>query len=111
MIYSIIVDEGFELHHRKTRAQGQAASQHIVGLAVNHKPNIARREFDALKAMLRDRRRYGPKGQNHPCHQRFHQHLLGRIARVAQLSPHRGQKLLREFRHIDWPPAKLPTPG
>lgn len=111
MLYSIIVDEGFEPHYRKTRAQRQATSQRIVGMVVNQKPNVPRREFDTLKAILHNCRRHGPQGQNHLCHPHFRQHLLGRISRVAQLNANRGERLLREFRQIDWSPAVLPKAG
>lgn len=102
MVYSIIVDEGFEPQFRKTLAQRQATSQRILGLVVNRKLNLPRGEFDALKALLHNCRCHGPRGQNHRGHPSFRQHLLGRIARVAQFNPQRGARLLREFRGIDW---------
>ena len=102
MVYSIIVDEGFEPHFQKTRVQTQAAPQHVVGLVVNSKLNVPRREFDALKALLHNCRCHGPSEQNRHAHPMFRQHLLGRIARVAQVHPVRGARLLREFRGIDW---------
>jgi hypothetical protein len=102
MVYSIIVDEGFEPHFQKTRTQTQAAPQHVVGLVVNRKLNVPRREFDALKALLHNCRCHGPSGQNRHAHPMFRQHLLGRIARVAQVNPARGARLMREFRSIDW---------
>jgi hypothetical protein len=81
MIDSIIADEGFEPHFRKTRSQTQATAQQVVGMVINRKLNVPRREFDALKALLHNCRRHGPQGQNHLGHPVFRQHLLGRIAR------------------------------
>ncbi len=102
MVYSIIVEEGFEPHFQKTRAQTQATGQHVVGLVVNRKLNVPRREFDALKALLHNCRLHGPSGQNRRAHPMFCQQLLGRIARVAQVNTARGERLRREFDSIDW---------
>lgn len=102
MVYSIIEDEGFEPHFQKTRARTQATPQHVVGLVVNRKLNVPRREFDALKALLHNCRCHGPSGQNRRAHPMFRQHLLGRIARVAQINPARGARLMQEFHSIDW---------
>lgn len=102
MVHSIIVDEGFQPHFQKTRTQTQATPQHVLGLVVNRKLNVPRCEFDALKALLHNCRCHGPSGQNRHAHPMFRQHLLGRIARVAQVNPARGARLLRDFGAIDW---------
>jgi RNA-directed DNA polymerase len=69
---------------------------------VNGHPNVRRREYDLLKAILHDAAVNGPAAANRSGHSRFSAHLLGRIAWVEQLNPRRGQRLRERFGAVDW---------
>jgi RNA-directed DNA polymerase len=69
---------------------------------VNEHPNVPRREYDELKAILHNAARRGPEGENRAGHPDFRAYLLGRIAWVEQLNPGRGRKLRERFAGIDW---------
>jgi RNA-directed DNA polymerase len=79
-----------------------AGRQHLCGIVVNRHPNVSRREYDRLKAILHNAARRGPQHENRTGHAEFRSHLMGRIAWVEQLNPVRGRKLRERFAAIDW---------
>lgn len=101
-VCAIALEEGFELNTRKTRVMRQGVSQRAAGLVLNDHPNIAREEFDRLKAILHNCRTRGPTGQNHAGHPDFRAHLMGRVAHVESITPRRGARLRQIFDRIDW---------
>lgn len=103
IVVDIARDEGFRLHRGKSRAATQGQRQTVLGLVVNDRPNVPRREYDHLRAVLHDAARSGPGAANRAGHTDFRAHLLGRISRVAETNPARGAKLERAFAAIDWP--------
>lgn len=72
--------EGFAVNAAKTRVMGRGSRQRVTGIVVNAHPNIARPEYDRLKAIL---------------HQGDYDRaeLLGRISWVEAVNPARGAKL------------------
>jgi RNA-directed DNA polymerase len=98
----IALDEGFEVHERKTRVMRPGVSQRAAGLVLNERVNLPRREFDALKAILHNSARFGPASQNREGREDFRAHLLGRIAHVARVHPGRGTKLQALFARLEW---------
>lgn len=99
---AVALEEGFVIHARKTRLMRAAVAQRAGGLVLNERPNVPRREFDRLKAILHRCRIHGPAGENRSGVRDFPAHLSGRIAYVASVHPARGQKLRRWFDQIDW---------
>jgi RNA-directed DNA polymerase len=105
----IALEEGFEVHTRKSRFMRQGVCQQLVGVVVNAHPNVRRETYDCLKAILYNCVRHGPVSQNRTGHADFRAHLLGRVAHVAQINPARGQRLRLLFEKIRWEPeAGLP---
>jgi hypothetical protein len=102
MFQNIVLEEGFSPNWRKTRIIPSSASQRITGLVVNQCPNLPRREYDTLKAILTNCRRHGPASQNRDAVADFRTHLLGRIGWFRQVNPGRGVRLLELFTQIDW---------
>jgi RNA-directed DNA polymerase len=82
---SIVATEGFRLNTQKTRVMRHSARQSFAGLVVNKRVNIARRDYDQLKAAV------------HRATKNTSEHvvasLLGRIAWLGQSSPSRAKKL------------------
>ena len=99
----IALEEGFEVHTRKTRFMRSGICQQLVGIVVNQRPNIRRWEYECLKAVLFNCSRHGPDSQNRDGRPNFRAYLLGRIAYVAQLNPTRGWRLRSLFDRIVWP--------
>jgi hypothetical protein len=102
LVAEIIEDEGFRLNRRKSRLTTRAGCQTVTGIVVNEHPNPGRREYDALRATLRDAALRGPTQANRAGLPDFRAHLLGRIGWFAQLNPARGDKLRRVFASIEW---------
>ena len=69
---------------------------------LNAKPNIDRRDFDRLKAILTNCARHGPTSQNHEHHPDFAAHLQGQLAWVRFIDTAKGAKLHAIFERIDW---------
>ncbi|MGL4401832.1 MAG: reverse transcriptase family protein [Luteolibacter sp.] len=59
-IGATLIEEGFRPNHHKTRVLRQGQKQHAAGLVINEKPNLDRRDFDRLKAILTNCARHGP---------------------------------------------------
>ena len=100
MVWRIVAEEGFDVHHRKTRVMHKSTRQRLCGLVVNDHLNIDRRTYDRLKAILTNSRRHGLAAQNREQHPDYRAHLRGRVAYVEQVSPSRGAKLRALFDQI-----------
>jgi hypothetical protein len=98
----IALEEGFEVHTRKTRFMRRGLRQQLAGVVVNAHPNVRRSEYDRLKAILCNCARHGPASQNREGHADFRAHLAGRVGYVAMLNPGRGRRLRTWFERIAW---------
>ncbi|GAA6137094.1 hypothetical protein NBRC116583_08410 [Arenicella sp. 4NH20-0111] len=102
LVGSICLEEGFELNYRKSRTIRSHQRQKITGVVVNEGPNIDRRYYDRLKAILTNCIRHGVEAQNVENHRDFRAYLLGRITFVETLNKNKGLKLLGLYRQIDF---------
>lgn len=101
-IAAIVDDCGFRINPRKTCCFGAHRAQRVTGLVVNSHPNIARADYDLLKAILTRCARRGPAGENRAGHADFRAWLQGRVAWCASVNRPRGAKLQRLFAQIEW---------
>ena len=99
---AILHEEGFAVHHRKTRIMRQGVRQYLAGLVTNDRVNIVRRDFERLKAILTNCKRLGPGSQNRDGHADFRAHLEGRVAFVESVNAQKGARLRRIFDAINW---------
>jgi hypothetical protein len=102
LVGSIALEEGFAINFRKTQIMQAAQRQQVTGIVVNAKPNLDRRDFDALKATLHNCVRRGPQGQNRREVPDFRNYLAGRIAYAASINPARAARLQDLFARIPW---------
>jgi RNA-directed DNA polymerase len=102
LVNEIAAGEGFRVNSLKTSVRQAAQRQRLAGVVVNEHPNVDRRQYELLKAIVHNAARHGPAGQNRDGHPAFRDHLRGRIAWVGQLNPARGERLLATFAQIDW---------
>ena len=102
LIEQIAIDEGFRVHELKTRVFTAAQRQMVTGLVVNERSNVARPDYDRLRAILHDAAMTGPDRANRDAHPDFRSHLQGRIAWVGADNEARAAKLQRAFAAIDW---------
>ncbi len=101
-IAAILSEEGFTVHHRKTRIMRQGVRQHLAGLVINVGINVMRQDFDRLKATLTNCVRLGPESQNRDGRLNFRSHLEGRVGFVETIHPARGKQLRDIFNRIQW---------
>ena len=95
---SIILDEGFEIHPRKTHHMQRGVRQSGAGLVLNQKVNTRRTDYEQLKAILHNCAKYGVDSQNREGHEYFQSRLLGQVNFHAQINPQRGAKLRAAYR-------------
>jgi RNA-directed DNA polymerase len=99
----IAEEAGYRLNVKKTRVMPAHQRQVVTGVIVNAHSNVARNDYDALKAVLHNCVRYGAATQNRDGVADFRAHLDGRVHWVEQVNPLRGAKLRRLFEGIAWP--------
>lgn len=98
----IVREEAFRLHPDKTRVRHAHERQSVTGIVVNRRLNVARSEYDQVKAMLHEARLRGPGAANRSGQPDFRAHLLGRISWIASTNPGRGARLRASFETVDW---------
>lgn len=101
-VAAILLEEGFTVNHRKTRIMRRGVRQRLAGVVVNQRLNVARGDFDRLKATLNNCARLGPNTQNRRVYNDFRAHLEGRIQWIESLNPAKGQRLRGIFERITW---------
>ncbi|MEP6780679.1 MAG: reverse transcriptase family protein [Gemmatimonadaceae bacterium] len=101
-VATIVSDEGWSVHHRKTRIMNQSVRQHLAGIVVNEKLNVTRRDYDAIKATLTNCVRLGASSQNRDGFPNFRAHLRGRVAWVASVNAGRGKRLRQILEQVKW---------
>jgi len=102
LVTKIIRSEQFRVNLRKRKVIRNNQRQTVTGVVVNERPNISRKDFDRLKAILTNCVHHGPSSQNRDRHENFAAHLRGRVAYVSQLNQNRGTKLFDLYQRIDW---------
>jgi RNA-directed DNA polymerase len=102
-VAAILHEEGFAVHHRKTRIMRQGVRQHLAGVVANQRLNVWRADFDRVKAILTNCVRHGPASQNRDTHPDFRAHLEGRVSYVESLNPEKGKRLRAILERIAWP--------
>ena len=98
----ILVEEGFNVNHRKTRIMRRGVRQRVAGLVTNERMNVPGPNFDQLKATLHNCVRFGAETQNRTDHPHFRAHLDGRIGWVECINPAKAQRLRAIFDQIAW---------
>jgi hypothetical protein len=98
----ILQEEGFNVHHRKTRIMRQGVRQYLAGIVTNERLNVVRGDYDRLKAILTNCVRHGAEGQNRDAHTFFRLHLAGRVGFVEMVNPAKGERLRKIFDQIVW---------
>ncbi|WP_051222681.1 reverse transcriptase family protein [Conexibacter woesei] len=103
-VRAIVRGQGLRLNETKTTIMVAAQRQRVTGIVVNDHPNIARDEYDRLRAILHNAARAAdPHAENRAHVPDFRAHLRGRIAWVEHVNPQRGAKLRARFEQIAWP--------
>lgn len=104
LVDAIVTDEAFALNNAKTLVRTQSTRQSALGLVINERPNVSRRDFDVLKATLHNCITKGPATQHDPTESEGHFQavLLGRIAWVDATNPSRGTRLRSLYDRVVW---------
>lgn len=97
----VVTSEGFGLNERKTVVLGASGRQSALGAVLNDRPTAARRERDALRALLHNCAVHGWPSQARGIDE-FPAHVLGRISWIAGLDPRFGAKLRAAYDALDW---------
>jgi len=101
-VAAILLEEGFNVNHHKTRIMRESGRQCLAGVVINHHLNVRREEVDRLKAILTNCVRHGAESQNIEAQPNFRSHLDGRVGFVESINPAKGLRLRRIFEQIQW---------
>ena len=101
-VLRIVEDERFTVHPEKVRIMHSHQRQHLAGLVVNDRPQVARSDYDNLRALLHNARRHGASSQNRDEHPDFRSHVYGLIAWMGATGETRRRRLLDMARTVDW---------
>jgi RNA-directed DNA polymerase len=99
---AIVWEEGFHVNHHKTRIMRQGVRQHLAGVVVNAKVQVARDDLKLLEAILTNCVRFGPESQNRERVADFRAHLQGRVGFVEMVNRTQGQGLRALLGNIQW---------
>ena len=99
---AILLEEGFAVHHRKTRIMRRGVRQYLAGIVTNEHLNVIRRDYDLLKATLTNCLRHGWESQNREGRADFRAHLAGRVSFVEMVNATRGARLRELLDEIQW---------
>jgi RNA-directed DNA polymerase len=105
LVARIASNEGFSINAAKSNLRTAARRQTVTGVVVNAHPNVARTEYDRLRATLHRAAVHGPGAVQlgaGTLDVDVQAHLRGRVAWVTSLNPRRGEKLQRMFDAIGW---------
>ncbi len=102
-VRSILENEGFTEHQRKTKVMRRSRRQEVTGVTVNTRPTVSRQEVRELRAILHNVAKYGLESQNRNQHPDFAAYLRGRVDFVCMVDPPRApalrQALTRALQH------------
>lgn len=94
---NILNQHGFIINTKKIKISNSQSQQKVTGYVVNKKVNIPKGEFRLLRALVHNCLIYGiEKVADRPI-ESFIRHIKGRIQRVKDINPIRGNKLENEF--------------
>lgn len=102
VIRSVVHEEGFDLARDKDRFLRAGSRQSVTGVTVNRKISPPRSEVRALRALLHDARLNGTARANRAAIPHFQEHVRGRIEAVRAVDRAKGEKLLAEYRRVNW---------
>ncbi|MFE0747992.1 reverse transcriptase family protein [Gordonia sp. NPDC058843] len=101
-VLRIVEDERFTVHPDKVRIMRSHQRQRLAGLVVNDRPQVARSEYDNLRALLHNARVHGASSQNRHDHPDFRAHVYGLIAWMGATGEARRRRLLDLAATVDW---------
>ncbi|GAA1480536.1 hypothetical protein GCM10009624_09760 [Gordonia sinesedis] len=101
-VLRIVDDAGFTVHPDKVRVMRAHQRQRLAGLVVNDRPQVARAEYDRVKALLHNAIRFGAERQNRAGHADFRAHVYGLIAWIGATNDTRRARLLDLAARVDW---------
>jgi RNA-directed DNA polymerase len=94
LVKRIALIESFAINDEKTRIQTALGRLYLTGVVINERPNLARPQFDQLKARIH---RYRQSAQ---ADDEVRAQLRGEVAWLTQLNPARGEKLRRQLEGV-----------
>ncbi|NDK91050.1 RNA-directed DNA polymerase [Gordonia desulfuricans] len=102
VVLQVVGDEGFLVHPGKVRIMHRHQQQRLAGLVVNDRPQVARADYDNLRALLHNAIRDGAQAQNRDAHPDFRAHVYGLIAWIGSTGTLRRDRLLEMAARVDW---------
>ena len=93
---------GFIPNTGKNEFIGSNQQQFVTGAVVNQKVSASKKYRKAIRAELHQLKVHGPRNICKEPIKKIKARLRGKIAHIDNLNHEHGEKLLKEFRAIDW---------
>ena len=97
LLSRIFQQAGFQVHPDKVKVMPREEHQEVTGWTVNRKVNTSKKQYRQLRAILHRCSIDGIEVVADRPLDDFRDHLRGRIQRVNEVNPSRGQQLLQQF--------------
>jgi retron-type reverse transcriptase len=92
-VRSIVTEEGFREHERKTKVMRRSRRQEVTGVVVNDRPKLTRKGLRELRAILHNAAVHGLESQNRGGRPDFAAYLKGRVEFACMVDPTRAESL------------------
>lgn len=99
LISRILRQEGFATHGKKVMLRNKR--QVVSGWVVNKKVNVSDKEYRTLRTTIHRCKVLGLNAVADRSLESYKLHLLGRIQRVIEVNPAKGEKLLNDFNGLE----------
>ena len=92
---------GLKINVKKFQEMRKTKRQKILGLIINEKVNMPKKEIEEVKRILHKAKNSGLETQNKNNHPNFRAHIAGRIVQIKIFNPDVGEKLWEKFRSLN----------
>jgi RNA-directed DNA polymerase len=111
LITEIILEEGFQLNKKKIRVSKMGSKQYVTGLTTSNGINVSKKYRKEINSQIHYCKKHGVKSHlKHTTMSKaknksilvYHDWLYGHICFIKSINKKAGNKLLEEFKKIDW---------
>lgn len=112
-IFAIIEHEEFKINFRKTKFFSKRHRQRVTGITINEGLSVGRNNYRKMRSILHSCKKNGIENTLNECKEfdfskggknskHFMHFLQGHIRFIMSVNHNQGNKLMEEFKQIDW---------
>lgn len=101
IVRTALAEAGFRLNAKKTKVEPYYRQQKVLGVVVNEKTNIPRKEYDRLRCLIHNCMIHGFHTQidraEKPSVDALKTHIRGKLSYLSQVAPAKAEALTEKF--------------